>query len=82
MKINSKLKALEWSQQISYYKAMGIFPDAKGQLTPQFKVWSEILWLSLLPARMEKIQSKMKALEWSQHLQVTNGQRSLTWEPA
>ena len=34
-KINLKLKALEWSQQISHYKSMGIFPDAKGQLTPQ-----------------------------------------------
>ena len=36
--INSKLKALEWLQQISLYKAMGIFPDAQGQLTPQSKV--------------------------------------------
>ena len=26
-----------------------------------------ILWVYLLPARMKKIQSKMKALEWSQH---------------
>ena len=61
-----KLKALEWSQLISHYKYMGIFPDAQGQVTPQFKVWSgrisnpsEILWLSLLPARMKKIESKM-----------------------
>ena len=28
-----------------------------------------LLWLSLLPARMKKIQSKRKALEWSQHYQ-------------
>ena len=34
------MKALEWSQQISHYKSMGIFPDAQGQLTPQSKVWS------------------------------------------
>ena len=34
------MKALEWSQQISYYKSMGIFPDAQGHLTPQSKVWS------------------------------------------
>ena len=73
-KINSNLKALERSQQISHYKFMGIFPDTIGQLTPKSKVWSgqisnpsEISWLSLLPARMEKIQSKMKTLEWSQH---------------
>ena len=40
MMINSKLEAQEWSQQISHYKCMGIFSDAKGQLTPQSKVWS------------------------------------------
>ena len=34
------MKALEWSQQISHYKSMEIFPDAQGQLTPQSKVWS------------------------------------------
>ena len=53
---------------------MGIFPDAQGQLTPQSEVEpgrnsnsSKMLWLSLLPARMMKIQSKMKLLEWPQH---------------
>ena len=73
-KINSKLKALEWSQHFSYYKSMGIFPNVQGQLTHKYLVEScqisnpsEILWVSLLPARMKKIQSKMKALEWSQH---------------
>ena len=67
------MKALEWSQHFSHYKSMGIFPDAQGQLTPHPEVWSgriskrsQILWLSLLPARMGKIQSKIKALEWSQ----------------
>ena len=34
------MKALEWSQQFSHYKSMGIFPDAQGQLTTQSKVWS------------------------------------------
>ena len=29
---------------------------------------SEMLWLSLLPERMQKTQPKMKALECSQHL--------------
>ena len=35
-----KMKALEWSQQISHYKSMEIFPDAQGQLTPQSQVWT------------------------------------------
>ena len=33
--IQSKTKRLEWSQQFSQSKSMGIFPDAHGQLTPQ-----------------------------------------------
>ena len=52
---------------------MQIFNDAQGKLNPQSKVGctlnsnaSKLLWLSLLPARLKKIQSKMKALEWSQ----------------
>ena len=80
--IQSKLKALEWSQHFSHYKSMGIFPDAQGQLTPQplnrscrnYMVVSngnlnssKISCMSLLPARMKMIQSKMKELEWSQH---------------
>ena len=71
---SSKLKALEWSQQISHYKYMGIFPDAQGQLTHKSMVGScrisnpsEFSWLSLFPARIKKSQSKMKALEMSQH---------------
>ena len=73
-KIHWKMKVLEWSQRFSHYKSMGIFPNAQGQLTHKSFVGycpisnpSEILWVSLLPARMKKIQSKMKALEWSQH---------------
>ena len=52
---------------------MGIFPDAQGQLTPQPLVRSapnsdsvQTLWLSSLPEKMNKIRSKMKALEWPQ----------------
>ena len=70
----SKMKELEWSQHFSNYKSMGIFPDAQGQLTPQALVRSgrisnsfEMLWISLLPASIKKIRSKMKALECSQH---------------
>ena len=72
--IDSKMKELECSQDFSHYKSMRIFPDAQGQLTPQSLVrsgrisnLSEILWMFSLPARMKKIQSKMKALEWTQH---------------
>ena len=73
-KIHWKMKVLEWSQHFSHYKSMGIFPNAKGQLTHKSFVGyclisnpSQILRVSLLPARMKKIQSKIKALEWSQH---------------
>ena len=73
--IESKMKELECSQDFSNYKSMGIFPVVQGQLTPQSKIESgqnshlaEILWLSLLPVRMKKIQSKMKALACSQRL--------------
>ena len=50
------------------------FSNAQGQLTQQLVMGSgrnansfKLLWLSLLPARLNKIQSKMKALECSQH---------------
>ena len=64
------MKVLEWSQKISNCESMQIFYDAQGKLTPQSEVGFtlnlnsfKLLWLSLLPARMKKIQSKMKALE-------------------
>ena len=72
--IKSKMKELECSQDFSHYKSMGTFPDAQGQLTPQSLVRtgrisnsSEMLWMSLLPASMRKIRSKIEALECSQH---------------
>ena len=73
-KIHLTMKVLEWSQHFSHYKSMGIFPDAQGQVTHKSLVgscWiskpSGILWVYLFPARMKKIQSKMKEPEWSQH---------------
>ena len=52
---------------------MEIFSDAKGQLIPQsvFQFGQNLnsiktLWLSRLLARMKKIGSKMKAVEWPQ----------------
>ena len=73
VKIHPKMKVLEWSQHFSHNKSMGIFPDAQVQLTHKSLVGScrisipfEILWLSLLPARIQKNKSKMKELEWSQ----------------
>ena len=60
--IHTKMKELEWSQDVFHYKSMGIFQNAQGQLTPQSLVesgpnsnLSEILWLSSLPASMKKI---------------------------
>ena len=61
--IESKMKELEWSQDFSHYKSMGIFQDAQGQLTLQSLVESgqnsnssKILWLSSLPESMKKIK--------------------------
>ena len=68
--IDLKMKELEFSQDFSHYKSMGIFPDDQGQLTPQSFVRSgrisnssEMLSMFLLPASMKKIRSIMKALE-------------------
>ena len=41
-RIHSKMKVLEWSQQISHCKSMQIFYDAQGKLTPQSKVGSTL----------------------------------------
>ena len=83
-KIHPKMKVLEWSQHFSHYKSMGIFPDAQGELTHKSLVQScrisnpfEILWLSLLPARIKKNQSKMKELEWSQDFPHYNPMRAI-----
>ena len=61
------MKVLEWQQHLSHCKSMLIIPDAQWQLTPQSKVRAgrqfisfKLLWLSSLPARMKKTQSKMK----------------------
>ena len=68
-----KMNALECSQDFSHYKSIGIFPDAQGQLTLQPMVRSDLisnsfgtLGLSSLPTKIQKIRSKMKALEWTQ----------------
>ena len=60
-KIQLKMKALVCSQDFSHYKYMGIFPDTKGQLTPQSLVRSgqisnssEMLRLSWLPTKNEE----------------------------
>ena len=67
------MKALECSKDSSHYKFMGIFPDAQGQLTlksmvgsGRISISSATLWLSSVPAKMKKLRSKMKALEWPQ----------------
>ena len=69
--IKSKMTELECSQDFSHYKSMRIFPDAKGQLTPQPIVRSGRISNSSemlsLPAIMKKIRSKMRVLECSNH---------------
>ena len=45
------LEWLGWPQHFSHYKSMGIFRDTQGRLTPKFEF--EMLWLSLLPVRVE-----------------------------
>ena len=59
------MKMLEWSQQIDHCRSMQIFYDAQGKLIRSSEVRStlnsnssKLLWLSLLPARIKKIQSK------------------------
>ena len=75
--IYSILKALEWSQHFSHYNYMGIFlrhPRA-ATLTVQGLIWPnfepiQAFMVDLVTCkneRMKKTQSKIKALEWSQH---------------
>ena len=80
MRIESKIKELECLQDFSHYKSMGIFPDAQGELTPQFLVRSRrisnssemlwMLWMCSLPASMKKIRLKVKVLECLQDFPV------------
>ena len=84
-----EMKAQEWSQHFSYYKSMGIFPNAQGQLTHKYMVRScrisnpfKILRLFLLSARIKKIQLKMKELEWSQGFPIiTPWELSVAMQP-
>ena len=48
--IHTKMKELEWSQDFSHYKSMGIFQNAQGQLTavlgriwPKFELVRDII---------------------------------------
>ena len=74
--IDSKTKELEWSQDFSHYKSMGIFHFSNrsraaysavlGPIWPNFELVRDLMDF-LLPASMKKTRSKMKALEWTQH---------------
>ena len=64
-RIRSKTVEKKWKHRFSHYKSMGIFSDAKGQLTPQSVVGScrnpsssELSCMSLLPASMKRIRWK------------------------
>ena len=54
-----KMKSLEWPQDFSHYKSMGIFQDTQVQLIPDFKV-------VLVTSKNEDEQNKIKAKEWPQ----------------
>ena len=46
--IQSKMKALEWSQHFSHYKSMGIFPDAAnstvlGPIWPNYELVPDVM---------------------------------------
>ena len=74
--IDSKMKELEWSQDFSHYKSMGIFQIAAnsavlGPIWPNFELVRDLMDV-LVPASMKKIRSKMKALEWTQHFPTYN----------
>ena len=69
-KVKFKMMVLDCLQDFSHYKSMGIFPDAQGHLTlqsiiraAQFSNSFKTFWLSSLPAKMTKIQSKIEAQE-------------------
>ena len=86
-KIDLKLKGLEWSQHFSYYKSLGFFQMLKHSLlrSPWFDLAEspnpfEILYVPSVPARMKKIQSKMKGLECSQDFIHYNPMLSVAME--
>ena len=63
------MKVLQWPQHIPHCKSLVTIPDAQGQLSPQSQVKagrnsnsSKLLWLSSLPEKMKRLQSKIKAL--------------------
>ena len=72
-KTQSKMKALECSQDFSHYKSMGIYSIRSraansavlGPIWPKFELVLDIMVPSL-PARIKKIRSKMKEQECSQ----------------
>ena len=62
------MKALECPQHYTLiFKRSRAANSVVGDVIWQKFKLRQALWLSLLPARMNKIQSKMKALESSQH---------------
>ena len=57
-KIRSKMKALEYSQDFSHYKSMGIFSDAVlGPIRPNFKLVRDVI-VVLVTCKNEKDQIK------------------------
>ena len=70
-KIWSRIAEKKWQHHFPQYKSMGIFLDIQGQLTPQSVVQSgqnsnssELAYMSLLPASMERNGCKTAEKKW------------------
>ena len=69
------MKVIEWSQHFSHYnttvdfswRPRAAYSAARGLIWQNFEpIWDFMVVLVTVPARMRKIQSKIKALERSQ----------------
>ena len=85
--IQSKMKALECSQDFTHYKSMVIFPDAQVQLTLQSTVRSgqisnsvETLWLSSLPAKEDLIKNRGARVFTTLYINFSDAQGQITLE--
>ena len=73
-KLRSKMKKLGPGQHFLHCKSMGKYFIAQGQVTLKKMIqpgpnsnWSEMFWLSWIPASLKKLRSKMKKLGPGQH---------------
>ena len=67
-KIRSKIKVLEFLKHYTsiFKRLRADYSRVSGRIWPKFEL-IQVLCISLSPARMKMIQSKIKGLEWSQN---------------